>query len=219
MRAIGTAVVAVAVFLTALPPYRLTAQSLSLGPQLLLADYRETSSDLHYRGVGFGAGVTFTYKKLAGEAAYARLSYDPAADGDAVTPFDAAQFDVRLRYYIAGPASAELGIMSRQVDPDFTAQAAGAIRLGVRLSQLVDPAVRLHLRGNYLAAARFSGGGSASFGMDLGMGVSGDFARGRVRLSAEYEFQHFNRKTDDGTGAVAVPIQQAVVRIGVGGNF
>jgi len=218
MRAVGRAV-AMGVLLTALPPCRLTAQSFTVGPQLLVADYRETFADLHYRGLGFGGGASFSYKKLAAEVAYARLSYDPADDGGAVTPFDATQFEARLRYYLAGPASAEVGIMSRQVDPDFTAQAAAAVRVGVRLSQLVDPAVRLSLRGNYLAAAKFSGGGSSSFGLELGMGVSGDLARGRVRLSAEYEFQHFNRKTNDGTGEVDVPIQQAVVRIGAAASF
>ena len=197
----------------------LAAQSFTIGPQLTIADYRETSADLHYRGFGVGGGASFTFKKLAAEVAYTRLSYDPAEDGGAVTPFDATQFDVRLRYYLAGPASAELGLMSRQVDPDFTAQEAAAVRVGVRLSELVDPAVRLSLRGNYLAGAQFSGGGSASFGLELGMSVGADLARGRVRLSAEYEFQHFNRKTNDGSGDVNVPIQQALGRMGVSVTF
>lgn len=200
-------------------PVPASAQAIAVGPQLLLADYRETFSDLHYRGTGFGGFLALSYKKAAAEVAYARLSYEPAEDGDAVTAFDAAQFDARLRYYLAGPASAEVGVMSRKVDPDFAAQSAGAVRVGVRLSQLVDPAVRLNLRGNYLAAAKFSGGGSAPFGLELGLGVSGDFARGRVRLSADYEFQHFNRETNDGAGAVAVPIQQAVLRIGAAAHF
>lgn len=212
-------VLALAFILTVMSPARLTAQSVSLGPQLLLGDYRETFADLHFRGSGFGGLVTLSYKKAAAEVAYGQLSYDPAEDGDAVTGFTAKQFDARVRYYLAGPASVEVGVTSRKVDPEFTAQSAGAARVGVRLSQLVDPAVRLVLRGNYLPAAKFSGGGSASFGLELGMGVSGDFARGRVRLSAEYEFQHFNRRTDDGSGEVAVPIQQAVLRLGVAGAF
>lgn len=212
MRAVGF--ILVAGLLTARPPDRLTAQSLSIGPQFLVGDYRETFADLHYRGTGFGGALAVSYKKASLDVVYGRLSYDPASDGDAVTGFTATQFDARLRYFVTGPASAEVGVTSRQVDPAFTAQEAGAVRVGVRLSQAVDPAVRLTLRGNYLAAAKFSGGGSASFGLELGLGVAGDFARGRVRLSAEYDFQHFNRKTDDGSGEVSVPIQQALLRLG-----
>lgn len=202
-----------------LASWRLASQSLAIGPQFLLADYRETFSNLHFTGSGFGAAATLSYKKAAAEVAYASLTYDPADDGDAVTGFKATQFDARLRYYVAGPASLEVGVTSRTVDPEFAAQSAGAARVGVRLSQLVDPAVRLILRGNYLPAAKFSGGGSAAFGLELSLGVSGDFARGRIRLAADYEFQYFNRETDDGSGAVSVPLQQALLRFGVAGTF
>jgi hypothetical protein len=185
----------------------------------LLADYRETSNDLHYRASGFGGLLTLSYHKLGADVAYARLSYDPSSDGDAVDGFTATQFDARLRYHVAGPVSAEVGVTSRTVDPDFTAQSAGAARVGVRLSHLVDPAVRLSLRGNYLAAAKFTGGGSAPFGLELGLGVNGDLARGRIRVSADYEFQYFGRHTDDGSGEVNVPIQQAMLRLGVAALF
>jgi hypothetical protein len=211
--------VLVVALLTAHPPDRLSAQSVSVGPQFLLADYRETARDLHFRGSGFAGALTFSYRKLAGDLAYGQLSYDPAGDGRATAGFTAKQFDARLRYYLRGPVSAELGVTSRQVDPEFTAQAAGAMRVGVRLSQLVDPSVRLILRGNYLAAAKFSGGGGAPFGLELGLGVIGDVARGRLRLSADYEFQYYNRETDGGSGTVSVPIQQAVVRLGAGATF
>jgi hypothetical protein len=216
-RAVGL-VLGVAV-LTAHPPDRLSAQAFTVGPQFLLGEYRETARDLHFRGSGFAGALTFTYRKLSGDVAYGQLSYDPVDDGEATAGFTAKQFDARLRYYLRGPVSAELGVTSRQVDPEFTAQSAGAVRVGVRLSQLVDPSVRLSLRGNYLAAAKFSGGGSAPFGLELGLGVIGDLARGRVRLSADYEFQHYNRETDGGSGAVSVPMQQAVVRLGVAGSF
>ena len=212
-------VVSIALLDTTIPPYALTAQSVSIGPQFLLADYRETFSDLHYTGSGFGGYVTASHKKLAIEAAYGRVAYDPASDGTAATGFTATQFDARARYYLAGPASFEVGVTSRSVDPEFTAQAAGAARVGVRLSQRVDPAVGLILRGNYLPAARFSGGGTSAFGLELGLGVMGDLARGHLRLSADYEFQYFNRETDDGSGPVAVPIQQAVLRFGVAAAF
>jgi hypothetical protein len=74
--------------------------------------------------------------------------------------------------------------------------------------------VRLGLRGAYLLAGRFSGGGRAPLGIEIGLGVAGEFLRGRLRLGAEYEFQYFNRKTDGGTGEVSVPIQLALVRLG-----
>ncbi|MGH7699718.1 MAG: hypothetical protein ACREMJ_04250 [Gemmatimonadales bacterium] len=206
---------------TAIRPYGLTAQSLALGPQLVLGDYREVSSDLHYRGAGFGAALTVSYHKVAADVALAQVDYDPTDDANAVDGFQARQFDARVRYYLTGPVSAELGVMSRTVDVDFAAQEAAAVRVGVRVSQLVDPAVRLVLRGNYLAAAKFSGGGSAPFGVDLGLGVSGDLGRGRVRarVVAEYEFQYFGRHTGEGPDEVSVPIQQVLLRFGVAAAF
>jgi hypothetical protein len=131
-----------------------------------------------------------------------------------VESFGANQFDLRARYYLTGPVSAEVGVTVRQVDPEFAAQSTGAIRLGARLASDIGGGGRLRLRGAYLAGARFSGGGSAPVGLEIGLGVVGEFLRGRLGLAADYEFQYFDRKTDVESEEVSVPIQQALLRLG-----
>jgi len=215
----GGSVLAVAVLLSAHPPIHLSAQTVTIGPQVLLGDYREVSSALRYRGGGLGAAATLAYKKASLEVTYARLSYDPIEDGSTLESFHAGQLDARLRYALTGAVSTEVGLTNRSIDPGFAAQSVGAVRAGIRLSNAIGSGVRLNLRGNYLLRARFSGGGSAPVGLEIAFGVMGEFARGHVRLTTDYEFQYFNRKTDDGSGEVSVPIQQALVRLGVAVGF
>jgi hypothetical protein len=210
----GRIVVALTLLLSAAPAIRLSAQTVTLGPQVLLGDYREVSSALRYRGAGVGGAATLTYRKASLEVAYVQLRYDPTDEGSAEESFHARQFDGRLRYYLTGGVSAEVGVTSRRADPEFAAQSVGAARAGVRLSNAVGSGVRLGLRGNYLPGARFSGGGRAPVGLEVGFGAAGEFARGRVRLTADYEFQYFDRKTGAGTAEVSVPVQQALVRLG-----
>ena len=75
------------------------------------------------------------------------------------------------------------------------------------------------VRANYLGGAKFSGGGNSSLGIEMGLGLSVGKANGRYRLTGDYEFQRFNRSTDNGSGEVKVPIQQALARIGLAVGF
>lgn len=210
---------ALAALLTAGPPDRLTAQRVAIGPQVVVADYREVTGNLHYQGIGYGGAASLVLGKFSGDVAVARLDYEPADGSTAVLKFQAIQFDARVRYYVASYVSLEAGVTSREAEPEFEAQSLGAVRVGARMSYPLGPAARIAMRGNYLAAAKFSGGGSAPFGIELGLGVSGDLFRTRLRLSADYEFQRLDRKTDDGSGAVGVPIQQSLVRLGAAVAF
>ena len=106
----GLAVGAWGVLLTAQPLNRLAAQHVSIGPQIAFGDYREVSSDLHYRGSGIGAKATLEWKKFSADVVLSKVKYKPASDGTATTAFDASEVDVRLRYYITGPVSGELGL-------------------------------------------------------------------------------------------------------------
>jgi hypothetical protein len=177
------------------------------------------AADLQYQGAGVGVAAVLTRRRVSLEVAYASLTFDPTDEGAAVESFHARQFDVRAYYYLTGPVSAEGGITVRRMDPDLAAQSAGAARLGARLSNEIGRGVRLGLRGAFLTGARFSGGGTAPLAIEIGLGVAGEFLRGRLRLAADYEFQYFNRKTDDGAGEVSVPIQQALLRLGAGIGF
>ena len=109
---------ALSVFMTAQPLNRLAGQQFSIGPQLVFGDYREVSADLHYRGAGGGLTATFTWKKLSADVGISKVEYKPQ-EGAATQEFDARELDVRLRYYISGPVSAELGFVNREADPEM----------------------------------------------------------------------------------------------------
>jgi hypothetical protein len=210
---------AVLLIIGAMRPGGLPAQTFAIGPQVVFGDYREVSADLAYRGAGAGAVVAVARGKVGLEVALAWLRYEPADDGAAVDAFDAQQFDGWLSYDVTRSVSAELGLTNRVVDPDFAAQSAGAVRVGARMSNAIGPGVRLSLRGHYLAGAQFSGGGTAPFGVEVGLGVVGEFLRRRMRVTADYEFQYLDRNTDDGSGQASVPIQQALMRLGAAVAF
>ena len=214
MRALAAAALA---GLAAVAPHRAFAQYIVVGPQVVFGDYREVSSDLHFRGTGFGAAASFTLKKLSADVAFASVEYDPVDAASGTQAFKATQFDARVRYYIAGPVSAELGVVSRKADPEFEAQSVGAVRGGARVSYLLGPGVRMALRGGMLFGAKFSGGGTTSpvGALELGLGVAVEALRGRLRLTGDYDFQRIARTTEGGSGDVDVPIQQAMGRVGV----
>jgi hypothetical protein len=203
--------------LTAQPLNRLTAQHVAVGPQVVFGDYREVSSDLHYRGGGIGAKATLEWKKLSADVVFSKVKYKPTNTQTGTTEFDAKEVDVRLRYYITGPVSAEVGFMNRKADPEFEAQSVGAVTFGARMSYLLGPGVHMALNGGLLIGAKYSGGGTTSGlgAMQLGLGLTVDALKGRARLTGDYGFQRFSRKTDDGSGALDAPIQQSLGRIGV----
>jgi len=218
----GRAVCKLAVALLTLavaPPDRLHAQRVAIGPEFIVGDYREQSADLAYQGIGFGAGAIARWRRFTGEVQYASVEYEPEDGGAGLESFSAAQLDGVLRYTLSGTASVELGATRRDIDPEVAAQSMSAVRLGVRLSQLLAPGARVTVRGTYLAAAKFSGGGSAPFAFEVGLGFLGELARGHVRLTADYEFQHLGRKTESGGTEFDVPIQQWLLRLGAGVAF
>jgi len=212
----GWAVGVLSLFLTAQPTNRLTAQHFSVGPQVAFGDYREVSSDLHYRGTGMGAKATLMWKKFSADVALSKVTYKPIQGGTATREFDAAEVDVRLRYYISGPFSGELGFVNRKADPEFEAQSVGAVTAGAHMAYLLGPGVRMALRGGLMFGAKYSGGGSTSGlgAMQLGLGLTVDALHGRVQVSGDYGFQRFSRKTNDGSGPLPAPIQQSLGRVG-----
>jgi hypothetical protein len=202
-------------------PTVLAAQHGAVGVQAVFGDYREVSSDLHYRGSGGGATASFTFKKLGVEASIAGITYDPVAGSTATVSFKATQLDVRVRYYITGPVSAEVGFVNRKAKPEFEAQSMGAIRAGVRIAYPLGPGVQMGLRGGMLFGSKFSGGGTVSGvgALELGLNMAVDGLRGRLRLTGDYDFQRVARTTGSGAGQADVPIQQALGRLGIAVAF
>ncbi len=205
-----------AALLAMIAAHALAAQQITVGPQIAFGDYKEVSSDLHYRGAGIAAKATLQWKKFSADVVLSKVKYKPSSDGTATREFDASEVDVRLRYYVTGPISAELGFMNRKADPEFEAQSVGAVTAGARVAYLLGPGVRMALNGGLLFGSKFSGGGStgALGALQLGLGLTVDALRGRVQVTGDYGFQRFSRKTDDGSGAVSAPIQRALGRVG-----
>lgn len=221
-RLVGWSVSAAALVLTALPASRISAQmSAAIGVQGAFADYREVSADLHYRGKGGGVAASFTFKKLGVEGSIVGLTYDPVAGSTAGASFKATQIDVRVRYSITGPVSAEVGFMNRKAKPEFEAQSMGAVRGGVRMAYPLGPGVRMGLRGGMLFGAKFSGGGKVGGvgALELGLNMTVDALRGRLRFTGDYDFQRVARTTASGSVDVAVPIQQSLGRVGIAVAF
>jgi opacity protein-like surface antigen len=195
------------------------AQQVTLGPQFVLASYREVASGLSYQGSGFGGALTARYHKLSAEATVLHVSLDPAGGSSATNGFKATEVNAWLGYDVAEYARIEVGIIRRTADPEFNAQSLGAVRVGARSSYEIGPGATVLFRANYLAAPKFSGGGRASFSLDLGLGLDVRLA-GRLHGTATYTFQRVNRKTNPGgTGEIDAPIQETAARLGLGIAF
>jgi hypothetical protein len=209
------ALTAAVLSISIIPTFQLSAQHVSVGPEIAFGDYREVSADLHYRGTGMGARVTLMWKTLSADVVLSKLKYKPKTSA-ATAEFDASEVDIRIRYYVTGPVSAELGIINRKMKPEFEAQSVGAVTLGARMAYVLGPGVGMSLNGGLLFGSKFSGGGTTSAlgALQLGLGLTVDALHGRVLVTGDYGFQRFSRKTDDGSGALPAPIQQSLGRVG-----
>src|SRR5256885_4920361 len=206
--------VLVAAALSIIPSFPLSAQHVSIGPQVAFGDYREVSSDLHYRGTGLGAKAMLMWKKFSADVVLSKVKYKPKTSA-ATADFDASEVDVRLRYYVSGPVSAEVGFINRKMKPEFEAQSVGAVTLGARMAYALGPGVRMSLNGGLLFGSKFSGGGTTSAlgALQLGLGLTVDALHGRVLLAGDYDFPRFSRTTHDGNGAMPAPIHQSLGRL------
>jgi hypothetical protein len=194
-------------------------QLVTVGPQLVVADYREVASGLRYRGTGVGGALWARRDRLSVEAAVARVSYDPADGSAASAGFTATQVDAWVAYDVAAYASVELGVLHRSADPEFAAQSVGAVRVGARSFYDIGPGARVVFRANYLAAPKFSGGGRATVSLALGLGLDVRLA-GRLHGTATYAFDRMNRRTNPGgTGEIDAPIQESLARAGLALTF
>ncbi|HKV72158.1 MAG TPA: hypothetical protein VJN62_12965 [Gemmatimonadales bacterium] len=187
----------------------LAAQKVNVGVQGVFADYRELGPALSYNGGGLAGMAELNWHKFSGDFQVAKINFNPSSGSAATDKFTSTQFDAHLRWFLASGISLETGYTKRSISPDFTTQNFTAIRAGVRANYGLGPGANLLLRGNYLAAAKFSGGGTAPFALELGLGISVGAASGRWRITGDYEFQRIDRKT-----SVKVPIQQALARVG-----
>jgi hypothetical protein len=183
------------------------AQDVSLGVQGALADY--TDRDL-FRGTGGGLTIWARLGHISAEGSIVRTSYHPLTTNFGLIGFKTTQLDARLGFDLAAGFTAEAGLMKRTVDR-VGMQEVGSGRIGIRYSKFIGPGVFVGVRGNYLVAANFTGGGSADLAIELGLLASVAPRNGRYRFTMDYGFQRIDRKVS----GEEVPIQQSLVRLGV----
>ena len=210
---------AMAGLLVAAWPVPGAAQRGSIGAELGIGEYREAASSLRYRGVGPGIAGSVTLRRITADGALASIRMNPTHGSQATEGFRATLIDACLRWDALDYLGFEVGLTKRSADSEFAAQSVGAVRIGARTRYLLGPGAAIWVRGDYLAGARFSGGGSAPIAVELGLGLDIRWSS-RFRAAAQYSFQRLDRKTNPAGGAkVSVPIEQALARVGLAVGF
>jgi hypothetical protein len=192
----------------------LAAQQVTVGAGYALADYREQAAFLHFRGGGPTALLEVERGRLALRVDASHLSLDPS--GDATGPLEAFTMDqisVRVGVRTTSLVAVEAGYFRRSTDPSRAAESFSAATLGIRAAYSLAPGADVALRTAYVAGTDFTGGGSAPFGIELGLNAAYGPGSGRVRLTGDFDFQRIDRRTDQGGTRLSVPIQSSVARL------
>jgi hypothetical protein len=185
-----------------------------------MADYREQGAALRFQGTGFSARLALSVWRIEAQLRTSRLTVDGQESGGRITdPFVLEQPELRLRYSISPRIGIEVGGLNRAITPDHAAQSLRAWRAGGSFVQPLAPGADVGVRASYLHVTEFAGGGTAPFGLELGLGVSYGPGAGRFRLTGEYELQRIDRRTTIAGQQLQVPIQSAVARIGLSAEF
>ena len=194
---------------------RVDAQRISGGVQYAFAEYAEQGSTLHFDGVGSSAYVAVGWRRFDMSYSAARLAFVPSTAGDITEPFDVTQTDLRLRIRATRLVSVEAGFLNRDVRPLNAAQSVAAVRVGAVMAIPLAAGADVAVRANYLAGSRFSGGGRAPFGVEIGLGVSYAPWWDRVRLTGDLDFLRLDRRITTTQGSIPSPIESSTARLGV----
>ncbi|HEX2248929.1 MAG TPA: hypothetical protein VHH32_01190 [Gemmatimonadales bacterium] len=196
------------------------AQHLTAGAGYALSDYREQADFLHFRGSGPTGFVSAERGRVSLRVEAAHLNLDPASDGPAtLESFTVDQISVRAGVRAVSFVIIEAGYLKRSTAPGRAAQSYSAATLGVRAAYPLAPGADVALRTAYVAGTDFSGGGSAPFGIELGLSASYAPGSSRLRLTGDFDFQRIDRRTDQNGARLSVPIQSSMARMGVAVKF
>lgn len=191
------------------------AQHVSGGAQFAFAEYAEQGPALRFAGSGVAGHVGVTWRRYGLSAAVARTAMRPRESMSAAEPFALTQTDVRLRVRATRLVSVEAGFVNRSIEPENAAQSMAAARLGAVMVVPLAVGSDVAVRASYLGGGKFSGGGSAPFGVEVGLGATYAPWIERLRLTGDVEFQRLDRRVGTAAGDVKSPIQSSVARIGV----
>jgi hypothetical protein len=144
----------------------------------------------------------------------------PAGDAAAgLESFTVDEVNLRLGVRALSVVAVEAGYLRRSASPSRAAQSYSAATLGVRAAYPLAPGAEVAIRTSYVAGTDFTGGGSAPFGIELGLSAGYGPASGRYQVTGDYGFQRIDRSTDQGGIRLSVPIQSSVARFGVAVRF
>ena len=198
----------------------LRAQQVTVGAGYALADYKEQADFLRFSGSGPTATIAVERGRLALHLDALHLDLDPTeGPGPQLEAFTLDQVSIRFGYRPMSVVGLEAGYTRRSVDPSRAAQSFSAATLGVRAAYPLAPGAEVAVRTAYVASSGFSGGGSAPFGIELGLHAAYGPGSGRLRFTGDYEFQRIDRRNDQSGGRLSVPIQSSVARFGVSVRF
>jgi hypothetical protein len=198
----------------------LPAQQVTLGGGFALSDYREQASFLHFRGSGPTARLIVERGRLALRADAWHLNMEPSRQAAVGTEsFTVDEVNVRLGIRTVSVVAVEAGFLRRSVGPSRAAQSYSGVTLGVRAAYPLAPGAEVAVRASYLGGIGFAGGGSAPFGIELGLSAGYGLGSGRFRMTGDYGFQRIDRRTDQNGMLLSVPIQSAVARLGFAVGF
>lgn len=191
----------------------LEAQIFRWGVHSVAMTYRDQTEDREADGVGVGGVVALQVGRFGIEATGWHVNLDP--DASDLESFDMLQGDVRVSFLVASGFALEVGAGRRDIDPEFATQDVGYGRIGILSERPLASIARIRVRGAYLIAPSFNGGGDANFSLEIGLGVTIGTPNGRFRFRAESEFQRMDREVN----GIEVPIQVTLAKLGVEFGF
>jgi hypothetical protein len=198
----------------------LSAQQVTVGAGYALADYKEQADFLHFTGGGPTVSIALERGRFALRVEGSHLELTPTRDpGPVLEAFTMDQLEVRVGVRTMSVVRLEAGYLKRSVDPSRAAQSFSAATLGLRAAYPLAPGAEVAVRTAYLASTGFSGGGSAPFGIQLGLHAAYGPGAGRLRFTGDYDFQRIDRRTDQSGSRLSVPIQSSFARFGVSMKF
>ena len=187
----------------------LHAQSLRLAVGATGVSFSEVSEALQYDGPGGNAMIDFRFGRfmVQGEGYVARLKPDP--ETGFTEDLDLRQIDVRIAYFISPALAIQIGGSGREAKPENSTTNVGYGRIGLISENRLGSIARIWVRGAYLPSPKFSGGGSADFAFEIGLGTWIGTSNGRFGARIEFDFQRIDRQVND----VDVPQQMMVGRL------
>jgi hypothetical protein len=197
----------------------LSAQQVTVGAGYALASYREQAAFLHFRGSGPTAMLEVERGRLALRVDASHLSLDPPDDPPPLEAFTVDQISVLVGVRTMSLVGVEAGYFRRSAAPSRAAQSFSAATLGLRAAYPLAPGADVALRTAYVGGMDFTGGGSAPFGIELGLSAAYGPGSGRVRLTGDYQFQRIDRRTDQNGTRLSVPIQSSIARFALAVRF